>query len=464
MENPFHVAIPWPRGIELLLQLGGESGEGVLNAPNAFGESPLDYALQLGQLSSVELLVKANAEIDLESTINIETTKERFMHCPQIDEIIDFLCRTLAERRKRMLWHAREWLSRHEIARLGLEDQDMLQETAFDIAESLRHQSDHLSSWFRKVQPASIYYSAFLSMNLVRALLRVGFRNPNTTFHGFTPLMTVNLRLLRSRRRLEGTVDLVTWFIGQGENLHASIPVSALTGIPNQLVTPCLDFKIVHRLADAYGEGLHHSRITAEDELRLGHLSGIINDASMDPCICYCSLKGCTPSTLFMRSFFNEFRFLEMNHLEGRNKGVALMSIFLSKYQAHDLVVDAIRVSTFQRLGMKHTCCNYERKGWRTVKDGVTHAILAGKYKIIDIMDPEEVAEVQEEDQHLALRLEALVEEFTAKYDEQKTSFHDFFFGYWWQRMDEVEEEEEEICKDDLKDIQDIGVVLDQSE
>ena len=95
------------------------------------------------------------------------------------------------------------------------------------------------------------------------------------------------------------------------------------------------------------------------------------------------------------------------------------------------------------------------------MRNGVTHSILAGKYKIVDIMDPDEVAEIQEEDQHLALRLETLVAEFTAMFDEQKVTFNDFFFGYWWQRMDEVEAERDEVCANDLGNIQEIGVILD---
>lgn len=62
-------------------------------------------------------------------------------------------------------------------------------------------------------------------------------------------------------------------------------------------------------------------------------------------------------------------------------------------------------------------------------KTVVTHAIVAEQYEIVDIMDPEEVAEIQEEDQHLALRLEALVADFTAKYNEQNIPFHGFFLG-----------------------------------
>lgn len=80
------------------------------------------------------------------------------------------------------------------------------------------------------------------------------------------------------------------------------------------------------------------------------------------------------------------------------------------------------------------------------------------------MMHPEEVAEIQEGDQHLALRLEALVAELTAKYNEQNVPFHEFIFGYWWQRMDEIEAEKDEVCTDDLGSIQEISVILDRGQ
>lgn len=466
LESPLHVATPWPRGVELLLRLGGETIETVIDAPNAFGESPLDYALRLSKLSSVQLLINANAEIDLETTPSIETTRMKNWNLPQSDEVIEFLCQTLADRRKRMLWLALEWLPDYEISRLELEGQSMLQETAFEVSEAL-HQSRHSVPWFRNVRPGSIYHSACLSLNVAQALFKVGFESPNTIFHGFTPLMTVDLYYLTYRRYLQGTVDLVTWFLDQGADLHSYIPVSGLKGTVEQSTSCFSKFKAIHRIADAYGEGLYRFHITAEDHLRVIHMRGIINDASTDPCRCYCSHTGCNPATILMRSLLHRDAHNEETRLLGTHdvlhKGLGLMSLLLSSLEDRGAVVavDVIRVSTFQRLGMKHTCCKYIGPDLEAQRTGVSHAILAGGYKIVDIMDIEEVAEIQEEDQHLALRLEALVAEFTVKYTEQKVPFHDFFFGYWWQRMDEVEAEQDEACIDNLGNIKEIGVVLD---
>lgn len=451
----------------MLLLLGGDAVQTIIDAPNAFGESPLEYALQLSQLSSVRLLLDANAEIDLETMVNIETSRMRGWSMAQSDQVIEFLCQTFADRRKKMLCLALEWLPDHEIDRLKLKDQSMLQDNAFEVSESLRYHGHHSLPWFGNVRRGSVFYSACLSLVLAQALLRAGFRSPTATFNGFTPLMTVDLYYLIYRRYVEGTVDLVTWFVDHGADLHSPIPVSGLRGTVTQSTGRALNFRLIHRIADAYGEGLNRCYITAEDHSRVRHMRAVINDTSTDPCRCYCSDAGCTPATVFTRSLWKKDarteEFTILGHHDVLHRGIELLSMLLSSLNERgpDVFADIIRVSTFQRLGMKHTCCKYINLGLQAPESGICHAILAGDYKVVDIMDPEEVAEIQEEDQHLALRLEALVAEFRAKYNEQKVSFRDFFWGYWWQRMDEVEAGRDEVCADDLGSIQEIGVILD---
>lgn len=470
LESPLHAAIPWPKGVELLLLLGGDAVPTLIDAPNAFGESPLEYALQLSQLSSVRLLLHANAEIDLETMLNIETSRMRGWSMAQSDEVIEFLCQTLADRRKRMLCLALELLPDHEIDRLKLKGQNMLQDNAFEVSESLRYHGHHSLPWFGNVRRGSMFYSACLSRVLAQALLREGFQSPTETFNGFTPLMTVDLYYLTYRRYLEGTVDLVTWFLDHGADLHSPIPVSGLKGAVTQSTGRTSSFKAIHRIADAYGEGLNRCYIDAEEDSRVGHMRGVINDTSTDPCRCYCSHAGCTPATIFIRSLWHRDartdEFTILGHHDVLNRGVELLSLLLSSLneRGSDVAADIIRVSTFQRLGMKHTCCKYLLLGLKAPKSGICHAILTGEYKVVDIMDPEEVTEIQEEDQHLALRLNALVAEFAAMYNEQGVSFHDFFFGYWWKRMDEVEAEKDEVCADDLGGFREIGIILDGEE
>ncbi|KAK7413807.1 hypothetical protein QQX98_007300 [Neonectria punicea] len=77
-------------------------------------------------------------------------------------------------------------------------------------------------------------------------------------------------------------------------------------------------------------------------------------------------------------------------------------------------------------------------------------------------MDPSDVAEIQEEDRYLAVRLGGLVEEFEVKFCELNQPFDEFLFGYWWDRMNEVDAEKDELSPGDIEAIRETGVVLEE--
>lgn len=45
-------------------------------------------------------------------------------------------------------------------------------------------------------------------------------------------------------------------------------------------------------------------------------------------------------------------------------------------------------------------------------------------------MEPEEMAEIWDEDEHLAEQLESLMTEFESRYDESGIPFNDLFYDY----------------------------------
>ncbi|KAK7428628.1 hypothetical protein QQZ08_004890 [Neonectria magnoliae] len=108
---------------------------------------------------------------------------------------------------------------------------------------------------------------------------------------------------------------------------------------------------------------------------------------------------------------------------------------------------------------MKHTCCTYDSSTLESL-EVPTRAILRGTYQPVHTMDPEEIAEIQEEDQYSATRLDDLVEEFESKFCELNQPFDEFFFGYWWGKMDEVEAEKEVLSREVIEAIRETGVVL----
>ncbi|KAH7170197.1 hypothetical protein EDB81DRAFT_774690 [Dactylonectria macrodidyma] len=341
----------------------------------------------------------------------------------------------------------------------------MLQEQAFEVVKTLQKLSIPFPRHFQGVQPGSIYHSREMSVTLAEELFKAGFERTNILFHGFSPLMTVSLRGLDERRNLEGTLGLVTWFSDHGADLNCPIPWVACTTTPSSCGSR--RYQVIHRLADEMGFSNHTSRIPSNEQLYIAPLCRILGDTTVDPCNCYCAPQGCLPSSLFSRSMWTYYVWLNMpkkmvtswhdHHLQS---GVRLIQYATSSHKIPaEAIMAIIRLSTFTRLGMKHTCCSYT-ECYGEEDGSPTEEIYYGEYQIIEIMDPDDIEEIQEEDRHLALRLDALVEEFDAKFVELGQTFSEFFWGYWWSRMNEVDAEKDELSYEDIAAIQEAGVVL----
>lgn len=120
-----------------------------------------------------------------------------------------------------------------------------------------------------------------------------------------------------------------------------------------------------------------------------------------------------------------------------------------------------VRVCTFDRLGMRHTCCVHT-----SFVDGIVSRRSLDRLDrldrlepIIEVMDHLEAEEIREEDRYLAENLEELMIEFKARLRDRTQSFRDFL-KWWMGRMDEVDEEDDTIPDEDIETMVDIGVRL----
>lgn len=95
-ETPLHLSASWPNGIHLLLELGGETTRTVIDAEDSHDDAPIHYALRLGQLKSVQLLLDAGSKISLENTRNTEESESLGYPTAQSDQVICLL--QIAER------------------------------------------------------------------------------------------------------------------------------------------------------------------------------------------------------------------------------------------------------------------------------------------------------------------------------------------------------------------------------
>ncbi|POS81510.1 hypothetical protein DHEL01_v200083 [Diaporthe helianthi] len=470
-ETPLHVATSWPRGMELLLELGGDTIPAMMNADDDNGSTALDYALKLNEPDCVKMLLEASAEMDLESMQNIakwEQGREKWA-------IIPLLTHALTQRRRELLQFASETLSqKFEVKNLNIKSGALLQEDAFEVVQVLLDNGIDVPKRFRSVRPGSVYHSAHMNLELAQALFRSGFDHTNVDFLGFTPLMTVDLVALNRQHAAAnllgfdpGALDLVDWFISHGEDLETPIPTSGLSGIAG-----CEErhrgARLAHRVASELGRCLRWPLAFTGDRCTT-ILPRILTSPAEDTCSCLCTQDGCSPASVFARELWCSIRGGEASHGQpalGHSSLRVIMDLLTKQLSGHPgarkFASEFIRVSTFERLGMSHTCCRFIDHGgkYEGLGNEVNFAILKKEYKIINIMDAEDVAEIQEEERYLEGLLEKLVEEFEIRYEELGLPLGNFFLTYWWVRMDELDTGSK-VSQEELESLRKTGVVID---
>jgi len=122
-----------------------------------------------------------------------------------------------------------------------------------------------------------------------------------------------------------------------------------------------------------------------------------------------------------------------------------LVEIHTTAKASQRVFAEMIRFMTFDRLGIKHTCCQTD---WGF---------------IIRLQDEEEMKEIREEESFRLQLLEDLVDEFKTRYSESREPLMDFFKGYWEERMKQVQSELEPVNEEEIRKIEAIGVVLDRA-
>lgn len=472
-ETPLHVAASWPQGMELLLQLAGENVSSIIDAEDDNGSTALEYALKMNEPDCVKMLLDSSAEMNLEALRNISIWEQG----RQKWAIIPVLTHFLAERRRELVHFAIEIVhQKPDIENLILEEGDLLQEDAFELVQTLLASGINVPKRFRNVQPGSVYHCAQMNFEMAEALFKAGFDHTATEFMGFTPLMIVDLVALSHRHVVAnllgldpGALELVDWFLSHGENLKKPLPTKALTLVSiheKKPHGPCL----AHRIASELGRCLRWPLALSGNRCST-FLPVILTSTITDSCACLCTQNGCTSASVFARELWGSIRGDSTSHKQPvLNNGsvrtiIDLLERELVRHpEARQFTSSLIRVSTFERLGMSHTCCKFvENSGkYEGPDDGVALAILRGEYRVVEMMDPEDAAEIQDEERYLAKRLEELVHEFDVKYEELGLALGEFFWSYWWVRMGEVEAEAE-VSREELVALRRTGVVLEYS-
>lgn len=426
------------------------------------GKTALDYAADLGEIDSVKILVTAgHAEIDLELPYNLF----KLQHPRNSQKKLRFFAQILAEHRRQLTHLAFRTLNLDTQLERRTRPSNMesiLQEDAFEVIQQLKAMGTEIPQTLRHVQPGSIYHSLYSpSVDLLEALYQAGFSHTNVSYLGFCPLMSMMHLPLKTRRfeRLhnsEDTIDLlevIIWFVDHGADLYRPIPRIAIIGSPEDR-DGARKFRLIHQLSEGLGHFTGEALTASESvEVRLASmLRKIVTSTAADPCTCFCSPQGCTAVSLLAR---------QGHDLQRKVEAFFVVASLDSGSEATSRVVSGLlRLLTFEKLGMSHTCCKYvheSRSGFNRGK-----IVFRGQFQILELMDPEEIGEIQEEDKYLSLRLEELVLEFEEQYRTLGKPFGNFFVDYWLPRIKEIDAEEENIdlSPEEEEAIRNTGVVL----
>lgn len=204
-------------------------------------------------------------------------------------------------------------------------------------------------------------------------------------------------------------------------------------------------------------EPVNRCALEVDDELVCELEERILMDDSVDSCFCRCSIRGCTPFMVRlkrMRSADGVWlkRIIQLTDLTYDAIDIATtFTTYLKEYGntlRREHYYAAIRLTTFDALGIAHTC-------------GCRLGFLREPK-----LDAEEIAEIQNEYAELLELLESLVEEFETHAFETSDKATDgldsmitFWNGYWIRRMTEILSELSRAGEASKAAAEDLGVV-----
>ncbi|KAF4830911.1 hypothetical protein CGCTS75_v005714 [Colletotrichum tropicale] len=456
-QTPLHIAVYWPDGLILLFELAQEACHDIIDEKDKTGLTAIQCAIDWQQAESVKLFLEKGAIINLEDTENFFTREALFPLSHHTTTVCEILAKELAKQRKSMRDYAFDQLPDEEMERFQLGRKVMLQGEAYDVIGSLKAAGVWVPGEYKLVRPGSIYHSPVMTATIAEALFQAGFCEFDSMWQGYTPLMVV------AHLDLWVTSRLVHWFYEHQANLFTPIPHLSEASDGQELNTNEKDFKVIHRLAYLLGLWTsRRARYSPQPPVLPGRL---FTSAPRDPCQCYCAPNGCTPASVLAKGWLRACK--DSGGLDEEACSVHGRRLCLLLEENQDVPADVIRVFTFERLGMRHTCCEHNEYDARVEDFDILH--FAAVHGFVSVMDPFEVAEIRGdacdngnagEDRYLAKDLEELITEFRAALND----FEDFeeFWDFWDSRLDRFEQEKPMMSRNSRQGLSDLGVRLER--
>ena len=438
-----------------------------MDAADQNGYSPLYYAISLGNSETLSLLMKADRRLEMGSFLE-NWLLDHAMQLARDDKfvilgvsqevrmnVLDTAVALLAEKRRSLESRLAALPTAFKINSSVFQDDRILDEYAEyaegaedDALKVYGHMPRHASSLLPYCR--TVYHCRYLNAEIAEKLWQNGFRDIDVPDkNGLTPLM--HSRTL-PHKDLARETTLYSWLIGKGAKLYR--PQHGIFDYdpgrtPNPIELPPTT-RALHYVAAQIGysacsvawqeyrgfikEPLHDSLNRLSKDARLLPIKTIL-DVSCDDCVCACSSQGCLACTMMLKGFQSPY--------DATRGWFTLATEYLLRFlEPHKLcpdwlVKEIIRYCTFKELKLKHTCCQWVP--WH----GITK------------LEPEEQAEIRDEDREKIELLEGLLLEFEENRGTQDVL--SFLEGYWTTRMDQVLQEQGCVDEDALREL---GVVL----
>jgi hypothetical protein len=213
-------------------------------------------------------------------------------------------------------------------------------------------------------------------------------------------------------RRLE----IYEWFMGKGMDPKTQLPNSRIT--------------LLHCLAWQCGKTFqfHAGRLF----IAKAGFTSMVLDTCCDSCKCGCSTKGCLPITMICKAIENDMIWMRNDSLLFHRQ--SLKYVDLNSPENRWFVAAIIRIMTFQKLEIRHTCCDLSR----LEHDGFTYGRPFDPYASLIRHPPEQICRIRKEDAFLLGLLDELVEEFEHEFDMFEKDPESFFTETWETKMDKV--------------------------
>ncbi|KAF2271874.1 uncharacterized protein EI97DRAFT_242070 [Westerdykella ornata] len=364
----------WREGLERIFQRGVKIEAGLELRPNAqmvYGRTLLEMAVSTRNVDIVNFWLETRRQVadmaELESIGSLESALDRAdsyskkgMRDAVLLELVNQR-RSLRQLADRYLLPG-EYTPPSEGALLDSQAQeviDMLVKRGVDVKKSLR--------------PArlSVFHQADPSIDILDMLYEAGFRDtaPKEDKRMVSPLLWM---LTYERRRLrDGIFNIAEWFLRQGSTLTERWPNSGLT--------------VHHFMAWRRGQDWFEAQPAHVD---VPPWSYLVEKGFRDSCRCLCSEEGCGFLTMLWKGMAYED--MEFEYEEVRKKGATQSQLDErintrldalarwidaafqaemrdaqpnqweeeTKYEKRWLGRQFFRLAAFEKLGLRHTCCN----------------------------------------------------------------------------------------------------------